>query len=270
MTNNELTVVMDSNYWINFEDHPARCEEFREAKDRNGFSVTYTRANFVDMANTDQQDSLSPMIADTADAYMAVDTYNSGEYHRDEDPIVLARPEFRNEFQRRTAGLDDGQTLKFLFRNIDQAPEEAAATLAQQIKEVYDEHGRSRAELCAFGTKVRRDEDAGGDYEASLYVDWDAVHDMEFVRKMLVVEHAAQIQDGENVGTQDYVDMEVCAHAIFEGDVTFIEEKWADHGIIQRVCDLHQGVNPPVVVSSHGALLDALADSDALLEEEDG
>lgn len=256
-----LTVVMDSNYWINFEKDQDTYEEFREAKEDRGFSVTYTQANFVDMANTDQQDDLSHVITDTTDTYMAVDTYNAGEYYRDTDPTVLAHPESRRGFKSRTDGLDDTETLKYLFRNFDQSPEESAATLAQQIKDIYDEHGRGRAELCAFGTKVQRDKEAGKEDEVRLYVDFEEVHDMEFIRKMLVVEHAAQIKQGENVGTQDYVDMEICAHATFEADVFIGEEKWVDYGIIEEVCNRHPVREAPITVSSHADLLEIVSES---------
>lgn len=254
----ELTVVMDSNYWINFEKDRDIYLEFHEAKDKHEFSVTYTRPNFVDMANTDQQDNMSSIIADTADAYMAVDTYNAGEYYRDENPTVLTRPESRAKFNSRTAELDEKDTLKYLFRNINQRPEESAAILAQQIKSIYDEYGRSRAELCAFGTKVRREE-AGEEDETRLYVDIEDVHDMELIRKMLVVEHAVQIKEGEKIGTQDYVDMEICAYATFEADVFVGEEKWIDQGIIEEVCKPHSESEIPITVSSHKDLLDVVS-----------
>lgn len=247
----EPTVVMDSNYWINFENHPSTSEEFKDSKTQNDFRVTYTLANFIDMANTGDQDVLSSIIADTADAYMAVDTYNGTEYYRDTDPVVLSPPDSRREFAQRTAGLDDEETLKHLFRNIDQAPNKESVRLAQEINDIYGEHGRSRAELAAFGARKQRDEN-------TLYVDWEAVHDMEFIRKMLVVEHAAQIQPEEKVRTQDYVDMEVCAQCIFESDIVIVEGKWEEYGIIQRVCDRHPEVEPPVVVSTHEDLLDAI------------
>lgn len=255
----ELTVVMDSNYWINFEKDRDIYLEFHEAKDKHEFSVTYTRPNFVDMANTDQQDNMSSTIADTADAYMAVDTYNAGEYYRDGNPTVLARPESRAEFNNRTAELDEKDTLKYLFRNINQRSEESAASLAQQIKKIYDKYGRSRAELCAFGTKVRRDEEAGEEDETRLYVDLEDVHDMELIRKGLVVEHAAQIKEGEKIGTQDYVDMEICAYATFEADVFVGEEKWKDQGIIEEVCNPHLGSEAPITVSSHEDLLEVVS-----------
>lgn len=247
-----MNVVMDTNYWISFEKNQSLYRDFRTAKQQHGFMVTYTRSNFEDMVNTDHQDYLSDVIAATADTYMAVDTYNTDEYCRDADPIVLAHPDSREKFQELTKGLNDAETLKFMFRNFEQDPDPSFPSLVQTIKRIYDEHGRSDAELAAFGTKLQRDGDR-------LFVDFEDVGKLEFIRKMLVVEHVAQIQDDENVESQDYLDMEVCAHAILESDVFLSESKWKNAGIIPEVCEYFEKFDGPVVIDDFDAFFEAVS-----------
>lgn len=68
-----MEVILDTSHWINFEKQPSKHHSFLEAKQTHGFEVTFTRANAEDLAETDNQDFLSKIIAETADVYLAID-----------------------------------------------------------------------------------------------------------------------------------------------------------------------------------------------------
>jgi hypothetical protein len=250
--NQRMNVVMDTNYWICFEKNQSLYNEFLTAKQQHGFTVTYTRSNFEDMANTDNQNSLSNVIAATADTYVAVDNYNTDEYYRETDPVVLAHPDSREKFQEFTKGLDDAETLKFMFRGFEQDPDPSFPALVRKIKQIYDEHGRDRAIMNTFGTKVQRDGDR-------LFIDFEDVGNLEFIRKMLAFEHAVQIKDEENIKSQDYLDMEISAHAILESDVFLSESKWKDAGIVSSVCKYFENFDGPIVIDGFDAFFEAVS-----------
>lgn len=244
-------VVLDTNHWISLERDPELHDGFLNKKREHGFTVVFTRGNFVDLAKRSEQDTMSRVITETTDAFVAVDTYNADEYYRSDDPLVLAPPDTQDFHAGHTEDFDVERTLRFMFRILEQDPDPHYEEQTRALKEIYDVGGESWLLHTLF-------------YK---YSDWEGktvrtnvsdAHKLEFVRKQQIVEHVKQLKDEERVTTTDYVDMEICAYAVFDADVFISEAKWVNAEIIPRVLEGVEGAKIPVIVPGFDEFFDVI------------
>ncbi|WP_313692147.1 hypothetical protein [Halorarum halobium] len=238
-----LDVILDTNHWIALKENQNILSKFEKSKRRHGFNVLFTRPNFIDLAKWDQQDTLSDIIAEITDTYVVVEDYNSDGYHYSDDPLLIPPPEIRDNLKEYTLDFGAAKTLRFLFRSMEQDPDEGFSDLSRELSDIHDEGGESYLKMAAFWRYVERDDDRAR-------VELSDASKLGYVRRQLTVEHAKQIQPNENIETQDYVDMEICAYAIYASDAFVGEKKWINQDIIPNVCEGIEGDDGPILMKS--------------------
>lgn len=238
-----LDVILDTNHWIALKENQDILSKFKQSKRRHGFNVLFTRPNFVDLAKWDQQDRLSDIIAEITDTYVVVEDYNSDEYLYSNDPLLIPPPEIRDTLKEHTLDFGAAKTLRFLFRSMEQDPDEEFPDLSRALSDIHDEGGESYLKMAAFWRYIEQEDD-------QARVELSDASKLDYVRRQLTVEHAKQIQPNENIETQDYVDLEICAYAIYASDVFVGEKKWVNQEIIPNVCAGIEGENGPVLIKS--------------------
>lgn len=238
-----LDVILDTNHWIALKENPDILSKFKRSKRKHGFNVLFTRPNFVDLAKWDQQDRLSDIIAEIADMYVVVEDYNGDEYLYSDDPLLIPPPEIRDNLKEHTVDFGAAKTLRFLFRSMEQDPDEGFPDLSRALSDIHDEGGESYLKMAAFWRFVERDDDRAR-------VELSDASTLGYVRRQLTVEHAKQIKPNENIKTQDYVDLEICAYAIYASDVFVGEKKWVNQDIVPSVCAGIEGEDGPVLMKS--------------------
>lgn len=238
-----LDVILDTNHWIALKENQDILSKFKQSKQRYGFNVLFTRPNFVDLSKWNQQDRLSDIIAEIADTYVVVEDYNSDEYLYSDDPLLIPPPEIRDTLKEYTLDFGAAKTLRFLFRSMEQDPDKAFPDLSRALSDIHNEGGESYLKMAAFWRYVEREDDRAR-------VELSDASKLGYVRRQLTVEHAKQIQPNENIETQDYVDLEICAYAIYASDVFVGEKKWVNQEIIPNVCAGIEDEDGPVLMRS--------------------
>lgn len=249
-------VILDTSHWIALKVDPDVLGEFQRRQDEHGFRVLFTRPNFIDLAKQPEQDELSDIIADVADSYVAVEDYNSDKYLYSDDPLLTPPQSLRDEVGPRTVGFGPKKTLRILFRIMDQNPDNDFPDLSHALREIHEHGGEDRLTLATFCPYIERTDDNRAHVELS-----DASK-LGYVRRKLIVEHAKQFQSNENVQVQDYVDMELCAYAVYASDMFVSEPKWVNQeGIIPRVCEEIEGHDGPILTRSLDGFFGVIDDS---------
>lgn len=252
-----VDVILDTSYWIELKVEPDVRRRFRQCKNEHGFRVLFTRPNFIDLAKRTEQDELSDIITEVADSYVAVEDYNSDEYLHSDDPLLIPPPDLRKEVGLHTVDFGAKKSLRFLFRIMDQNPDEDFPDLSHALREIHEDGGEDRLTLAAFWPYIERTDDNRARVELS-----DASK-LGYVRRRLIVEHAKQLQPNENVRMQDYVDMELCAYAVYASDVFVCEPKWVNQGIIPRVCEGIEGHGGPMLTRSLDEFFNVIPSADS-------
>ncbi|WP_372479005.1 hypothetical protein ACAH01_09435 [Halomicrobium sp. HM KBTZ05] len=238
-----LDVILDTNHWIALKENQHILSKFKQSKRKHGFNVLFTRPNFVDLAKGNQQDRLSDIIAEITDTYVVVEDYNSDEYLYSDDPLLISPPEIRNTLKEDTLDFGAAKTLRFLFRSMEQDPDNEFPALSRALSDIHNEGGENYLKMAAFWRYIEREDD-------QVRVELSDASKLGYVRRQLTVEHAKQIQPNENIETQDYVDLEICAYAIYASDVFIGEKKWVNQGIIPNVCTGIEDEDGPILMRS--------------------
>lgn len=247
------TVILDTNYWISLKEDSDLHQSFHIAKHEHQFRVLFTRSNLIDLAQRTHQDTLANIISEFADLYISVDNYNDDGYLQSEDPLLLTPPEMRSEHEELTEDFEEQKTLRFLFRHLTQDPDKSYPDLLRQLKSVHDNHGEDRALMSLFGKYINQDGN-------QLRADLSDAHKLEYVRKRVMLERVKELKKGENVSTNDYVDMEICSYAIYASDIFLCESKWKNIGLISSVSSHIEGLEEPIVVDDFSTFFNIIQD----------
>ncbi|MDZ7700592.1 MAG: site-specific integrase [Halobacteriales archaeon] len=101
--------------------------------------------------------------------------------------------------------------------------------LSERMKQIYDEFGFENSMGYMFKEYLEVDGD-------KLKLSQHHVDGPEFIRGMLELNRIHQMQDTEKPDSNDFADMEICAHALItDCDYRFIESKWINTSVIDNV-----------------------------------
>lgn len=248
-----VDAVLDTGYWIEFEKDPSLAERFRSAKKEHEFNVLFTRPNFSDLVKRPNQDVLSEFIAEFTDEYVVVEDYTSDQFRISDDPILLAPPGNHEFIARQTVDFGVFKTLRYLFRIYDQNPDDEMPQRTKALNRIYRELGEDALKLTAFWG--HREED-----EHEVRLDPSDASGLEYIMRMLIVEHGKQVQQEEKIQPQDYLDLRICANAIYTSDIFLSESKWVNQEVIPKACSGIEGLDEPVLVSSFEEFFNSLSE----------
>lgn len=221
---------MDTKFWIWLKNNPEKYKEFAEESD--GIEVLFSAGNFYDLLKAEEQDRLSEIIAETVDFYIPMQSRDGHYYDYSNDPTsLIPTPEERTAFARETSVLDDDLKLQYLFRTADWKIPETYLKMTETMKDVHDKYGFENAMGYIFREYLE-------DHGDQLLLHQQDIKPVDFIRGMLDLHRIEQMQDNETADGNDFADMLICSHAILtECDALFIEKKWINQGVIERVVE---------------------------------
>lgn len=247
-------VLMDTNFWINLKINQTYRSKFQKEIDDKGVMVLFSFGNFVDLLKADEQDELAKIIAETADQYIPNQSYSGNKYEISTSPIALIPNESdRIEFRRQSEFLDDDLALAYLFRTSSWDTPEDYLDLTVQMKDIYNRLGYQNSMGYIFKEYLEPEGD-------QLKLSQHHIDAPEFIRGMLELNRIHQMGDSEKPDSNDYADMEICAHALITRcDFLFIESKWIDTGVIDDVVS-KLTMDGPALYDDYDNFLSALSD----------
>lgn len=248
-----IDVVMDTNFWIDLKD-PEYLKKFKETKETYEFRLNFTRANFIDLANADDQDRLSKVLPQVVDRYVAIEDFNDDKYHHSNSPLLLLPPSNRESVRDLVQDLDVDEILKIMFRIYKQVPDSKYPDISEAMRDLYRNHGEDSLEMAAFWRYVENTGDGGG------RLDFTNPTHLSYIYRKLRTEHAKQLQPNENVEFQDRLDIKICTYGVVVGDILIIEGKWVNQNIIPAAFEEIEGEKPPLLATSFDEFSEVLSE----------
>lgn len=228
-----LRVMLDTNYWISLKYDTKTRERFINLVSNDEIEVCFSYGNFIDLAQADEQDELSEILAKTVDIYIPAMDYEGDTYAFTEDPIGLVPDdEVARVVQFETEDSSLVSTLQTIFRVSDwEADSDWYANFTWKLKDINDAYGFEYAMAVAFDDYLEI-----GDEVATL---WEHTIDVtEYVRKMASLYRIGAVQDNEKIDSNDIADIKICSQAIVtDCDMLLIESKWKNLGVVQKVTE---------------------------------
>jgi hypothetical protein len=225
-------VILDTNYWISLKRDPQRFKEFYETASSEDVKVILSFGNFIDLVKAEEQDTLSKIIAGTAD-YCLPAMSEGDDYDISRNPIALVPDEdYRRYLSRVTQDMDMVETLQAMFRDSGWGATEEYFEGIEQYKELYDEFGHNNLKGHAFREQL--EEDGDGEY----ILQPNEVDPISYVKVEVYLQRLRLMDPQENPKENDIADLEICTQAILSDcNMLLMEEKWVNEKLVERVLE---------------------------------
>lgn len=224
--------------------NPERFKDFYDAVSSDNVKVIFSYGNFIDLVKAEEQDTLSKIIAGTADYCLPPIPSSGNEYHVSGNPLsLIPDDEFRSFAATQTEGLGMVETLQYIFRSSDWEPVGEFQRGIEEYRDLIQEYGYENLKGLAFEDHLEQREDG-----EKLVLHQHKLDVVEYVKGEIYLQRLEVMDSNENPNANDIADLEICTQAILSDcDMLLLESKWVNLDLIGRVVEnLEEGIKPEV------------------------